>query len=88
MVEVPIASENARLLQEALETAKSLRRYGVLSEPDMVKVRKLCKQSFEELLAQSQPLDAEFAKRIRGLTQGVEVDLDAPLSSDDEDHNK
>ncbi|MCC6805827.1 MAG: type II toxin-antitoxin system PrlF family antitoxin [Deltaproteobacteria bacterium] len=31
-----------------------------------------------------QSVGAEFAERLRSLTRGVEVDLDAPLSEDDE----
>ena len=29
-------------------------------------------------------LDARFVQRLQSLTQGVEIDLDAPLSTDDE----
>ena len=29
-------------------------------------------------------MDADFARRIRSLVRGVEVDLDSPLSADDE----
>lgn len=38
-------SEEARLLQEALETASGLNACGVLSETDMVKIRSVCKPS-------------------------------------------
>ena len=30
------------------------------------------------------PVDAEFAQRIQSLTDGIDIDLDAPLSADDE----
>ncbi|WP_164492012.1 DNA-binding transcriptional regulator [Rhizobacter sp. Root1221] len=35
-------NEDARLLQEALETAEDLFAYGVLSKPNLAKVRVLC----------------------------------------------
>jgi len=31
-----------------------------------------------------QAVDAAFVQRIQSLTSGIEVDLDAPLSADDE----
>lgn len=31
-----------------------------------------------------QPVDAQFVQRLQSLTDGIEVDLDAPLSADDE----
>ena len=31
-----------------------------------------------------QAVDAQFVERVRGLVRGVEVDLDAPLSDEDE----
>lgn len=37
-------SEDARLLQEALETAEGLFAYGVLSKSDMAKIHVLCEQ--------------------------------------------
>jgi len=37
-------TEDARLLQEALETAKGLHAYGVLSKSDMAKIHVLCEQ--------------------------------------------
>ena len=37
-------SENARLLQEALETATGFNAYGVMSKTDMAKIRVLCQE--------------------------------------------
>lgn len=37
-------SEDARLLQEALDTAEGLSAYGVMSKSDMAKIRVLCQQ--------------------------------------------
>jgi putative transcriptional regulator len=35
-------SEESRMLSELLETANGLNKYGVLSKPDMAKMKLLC----------------------------------------------
>lgn len=67
-------------MMELVELAEGLHANGVVSDESLVQI-----YSYLPRQVVTQPLTREFVERLRGLVDGVEIDLDKPLSDEDEE---